>query len=62
MRCSLIPKNLKPGDTFEDGGRTFVVDDICAVGYISHLIDKPVKEPVKEPAKEPAKRKRRTAE
>lgn len=30
-----IPKHLKIGDTFEDGGRTFVVQEITAVGYIS---------------------------
>lgn len=36
----MIPKNLKPGDTFEDGGRTFVVEEICAEGYISRMIEK----------------------
>lgn len=49
----MIPKNLKPGDTFVDGGRTFVVEKICAGGYISRMIEKTEEKP---------KRKRRTAE
>lgn len=49
----MIPKNLKPGDTFIDGGRTFVVEEICAGGYISKMVVKTEEKP---------KRKRRTAE
>lgn len=36
----MIPKGLKVGDTFKDENRTYKVDAICSVGYISHAIDK----------------------
>jgi hypothetical protein len=49
----MIPKNLKVGDTFTDGGFTYVVDEIVSVGYNSHRIEKPVKIPeIKEEVKE----------
>lgn len=31
----MVPKGLKVGDTFVDGGRTYVVEEVTAVGYIS---------------------------
>lgn len=49
----MIPKNLKVGDTFTDGGFTYEVDEIVAMGYNSHRVDKPVKAPeIKEEVEE----------
>ena len=38
----MIPKGLKVGDTFEDGGNTYRVTKIVDVGYESQMVEKPV--------------------
>ena len=35
---SMIPKNLKPGDTFEDGNKIYEVISVVKEGYISKRI------------------------
>ena len=34
----MIPKGLNVGDTFEDGGFLYVVEDLCDIGYISRRL------------------------
>lgn len=53
----MIPKGLKVGDTFEDGGVLHEVLAVVPMGYVSQVIDgeigiKPKKEEVKEEVKE----------
>lgn len=40
----MIPKGMKVGDVFCDGGLYFEVQAICAQGYISKRIEKPTEE------------------
>lgn len=40
----MAPRGLKVGETFVDGGRSFVVDKVLPDGnYISHQVKNPVK-------------------
>lgn len=55
----MIPSNLKVGDTFTDGGNTYVVKEVVEVGYISKMVeDIPFTEDVKEEVETPTVKKR----
>jgi hypothetical protein len=38
----MIPKDLKVGDVFCDGGLYYEVQAICVQGYISKKVEKPI--------------------
>lgn len=44
----MIPKGMKVGDTFEDGGVMHEVLEVVGENYISKVIDKPVVLTIKE--------------
>ena len=48
----MIPKGMKVGDTFEDGGVMHEVLEVVGENYISKVIDKPVVLTIKEEPKE----------
>lgn len=49
----MIPKNLKPGDVFTDGGMWYCVDSVKEDTYLSHRVPEPKKEPEQEPEQAP---------
>ena len=51
----MIPKGMKVGDTFEDGGVMHEVLEVVGENYISKVIDKPVVLTIKEEPKEAVK-------
>ena len=34
----MIPKGLNVGDTFEDGGFFYIVEELCDMGYVSRRL------------------------
>lgn len=44
----MIPKNLKPGDTFEDGNQIYEVISVVKEGYISKRVNKKVEKQAEE--------------
>lgn len=44
----MIPKNLKPGDTFEDGNQIYEVISVVKEGYISKRVNKKVEKQTEE--------------
>ena len=45
----MIPKNLKPGDVFSDGGLWYCVDSVKDGAYLSHRVPEPKNEPEQAP-------------
>ena len=56
----MIPKGMKVGDTFEDGGVMHEVLEVVGKNYISKVIDKPIVLTAKEEVKEEVKVEEKT--
>ena len=56
----MIPKGMKVGDTFEDGGVMHEVLEVVGENYISRVIDKPIVLTAKEEVKEEVKVEEKT--